>query len=268
MTDAEARRTGRIRRAPPPFRTVTVQATADLGPRLRRVTLAGDALVDFPVPLPAASVRMLVPSPGSSELVLPAWNGNEFLLPDGSRPALRTFTPRRVDPDAGELDVDVVLHGRGVASEWARVAEPGAGAAISGPGRGYAVDPDAPAFLLAGDESALPAIAQLLEVLPVRAAVQVHVEVAAPDGRSALPDHPGATVIWHDLADPHDPGSAIVAAVRTETIAEGTRVWVAGEAASVQRVRKYLFEELGIPRAQCTVRGYWKRGRSGDADDD
>ena len=268
MTDPDVPRTGRIRRPPSPFRTVTVIATAALGPRLRRVTLAGDALVGFPVPLPGASVRMLVPTPGSPELVLPAWTGNEFLLPDGSRPPIRTFTPRRVDPDAGELDVDVVLHGGGVASEWARVAAPGAVAAISGPGRGYAVDPDASAFLLAGDESALPAIAQLLEVLPHDATVAVHVEVAAPEGRSPLPAHPGATVTWHDLADPADPGSAIVTAVRSATIPDGARVWVAGEAASVQRVRKHLFEELGIPRAQCTVRGYWKRGRSGDGEDD
>ncbi len=254
----------RLRREPPPFRSLRVVGTADLGPRLRRVTLSGPDLVGFPVPLPAASVRLLVPSSGTDELVIPAWTGNEFLFPDGSRPPIRTFTPRRVDPAAGELDVDVVLHDGGVASEWARAVEPGAAAAISGPGRGYAVDPDASTFLLAGDESALPAIAQLLELLPAGATVQVHVEVAAPEGRSALPRHPGATVAWHDLTDPTDPGSAMVAAVQAAPITDAARIWVAGEAASVQRVRRHLFEERGIPRARCTVRGYWKRGRSGD----
>ena len=254
----------RLRREPPRFRSVAVLGTADLGPRLRRVTLAGTGLIGFPVPLPAASVRLLVPSPGTDELVIPAWTGNEFLLPDGSRPALRTFTPRRVDPGEGELAIDVVLHGGGVASEWARMVEPGAAAAISGPGRGYAIDADAPAFLLVGDETALPAIAQLLEVLPARTTVHVHVEVASPDGRSPLPSHVGSTVTWHDLADPGDPGAAMVAAVRDQPIPDGARIWVAGEAASVQRIRKFLFEECAIPRAQCTVRGYWKRGRSGD----
>jgi len=47
---------------------------------------------------------------------------------------------------------------------------------------------------------------------------------------------------------------------------EGARLWVAGEAAGVQRVRRHLFEERGLPRGQASVRGYWKRGRSGDAD--
>jgi len=258
----------RIRRPPPAFRTVTVQATATIGPRLRRVTLAGPELVGFPVPLPGASVRLLVPSPGTTELVVPTWTGNEFLLPDGSRPALRTFTPRRVDPDAGALDLDVVLHGGGVVSAWAAAVAPGAPCAVSGPGRGYDIDPDAPTFLLAGDETALPAIAQLLEALPATAAVTVHVEVASPDGRSPLPDHPGATITWHDLEDPADPGAAFVAAVLAEPVDAHARIWVAGEAASVQRIRNHYFVTHNFPRPHTTLRGYWKRGRAETDTDD
>lgn len=256
----------RRRREPPAFRPIEVGAVTPVGPRLRRITLRGPALVGFPVPEPAASVRLLVPSPGSDELVVPVWNGNEFLLPDGRRPALRTFTPRRVDPSAGEIDLDVVLHGHGVAAHWAEAAAPGTPAALSGPGRGYPVDPDAPAFLLAGDETAIPAISQLLEAIPADRPVAVHVEVAHPDGRVDLPAHPGATVRWRDRLPGADPGAAMVAAVVAAAIADGTRIWVAGEAAAVQRIRKHLFEGRGLPRASATVRGYWKRGRTGDAD--
>lgn len=253
----------RIRREPPPFRTVAVRRTEPIGPRMRRVVVAGPALEGFPVPLPAASVRLLVPSPGADGLVLPAWNGNEFLLPDGRRPALRTFTPRRVDPDAGELSVDVVLHATGVASDWAANVTPGSPCAVSGPGRGYEVDPTAAHFVLVGDETALPAIAQLLESIPPHATIRVDVEVAAPDGRIALPAHPGATVAWHDLTDPGDPGAAMVAAVRALDLGDDAHVWVAGEAASVQRIRRYLFDDVGVSRSRATVRGYWKRGRPG-----
>ena len=164
----------------------------------------------------------------------------------------------------GGLEIAVVLHGSGSASAWAATVGPGAPCAISGPGRGYAVDPDATDYLLVGDETALPAIGQLLESIPAAAKVRVHVEVAAPDGRIDLPAHPGATVEWHDLADPDDPGSAMVAAVQGLTIDADARIWVAGEAASVQRIRKDLFEVRGLPRARATVRGYWKRGRAGD----
>jgi NADPH-dependent ferric siderophore reductase len=267
MTDEPTLPSSRLRREPPAFRRVATSDAASIGPRLRRVTLRGAALEGFPVPLPAASVRLLLPPPGADELVVPTWNGNEFLLPDGRRPILRTFTPRRTDPEAGELDVDVVLHGGGVASEWAATAAPGAPVAVSGPGRGYTVDPAVRGYVLIGDETAIPAIAQLLEAIPATATVRVHVEVAAPEGRVALPDHPGATVTWHDLHDPTDPGAAMVAAAREISLDDDDRIWVAGEAASVQRIRRHLFEDRRIPRARATVRGYWKRGRPGGGDD-
>ena len=233
-----------------------------------RVTLTGPELDGMAQHDPAASVRLLLPSAGGRELVMPAWNGNEFRLPDGQRPTIRTFTPRRLDLGARELDVDVVAHGRGAASGWAQGAAPGDPAAVSGPGRGYAVDPDAPGYLLAGDETAIPAMTQLLEALPAGMPVQVHIEIAAPDGVTAMDDRPGATVVWHELTSGGVPGDALVAAVCATDIAPGTKVWVAGEAAAVQRVRRNLFEQRGLPRSQASVRGYWKHGRSGDADDD
>jgi NADPH-dependent ferric siderophore reductase len=258
----------RARREPPRFRAVTVRGVERVTPRLTRVTLAGPELDGLVVDELAASVRLLLPAAGQREPVVPTWTGNEFLLPDGTRPALRTFTPRRSDPDALELDVEIVLHGTGVASEWAEAAEPGAPAAVSGPGRGYTIDPGAPAFLLAGDETALPAIAQLLEALPVATPVDVHVEVAHADARLPLPGHPRATVTWHDLAPGAPPGDALVAAVRGAELPPGVRVWAAGEAAGVQRIRRYLFDDAGLARPQTVVRGYWKHGRGGGADDD
>jgi len=239
-----------VRREPPPFRRVEVRRTDALSSRFVRVTLAGPELEGFTVDEPAASVRILLPTPPAKELVMPTWNGNEFLLPDGTRPALRTFTPRRVDPSTNELDIDVVLHGHGVASTWAADAQPGDVAAVSGPGRGYELDPAATHYLLAGDETAVPAIGQLLEVIPPTTAVDVHL-AAEPD--APLPTHPGATVHWH-----HD----LVEAVATAAIPDDARIWVAGEAATVQRIRKHLFNERGISRQQATVRGYWKRGLS------
>jgi NADPH-dependent ferric siderophore reductase len=256
----------RTRREPPAFRPVTVAAVSELGARLRRVRLTGTSLVDFPVPLPAASVRLLLPAAGTDEVVMPAWNGNEFLLPDGRRPILRTLTPRRVDPAAGAVDVDVVVHGHGPLSEWASTCTPGSPTAVSGPGRGYSIDPAARAFLLVGDETALAAIAQLLEAIPPSAKVHVHVEVAQPEGRVPLPS--GAAVAWHDLDGHAPPGETLVDAVRHAAIDPDTRIWVAGEAAAVQRIRKQLFETRGVKRADATVRGYWKHGRSGDVGDD
>jgi len=258
--------TVRARREPPLFRRVAVRRVEHLSPHLVRATLAGPDLAGLSVERPAASVRLLLPSPGRQELVIPSWNGNEFLLPDGRRPTIRTFTPRRVDPEAPELDVEIVIHGNGVASEWAEAAEPGDPVAISGPGRGYAINRDAPTFLLAGDETAIPAISQLLEALPAETPVQVHIEIAHPDARLALPHHPCATVEWCDLPPGASSGHALVATVGAADVVPGTQVWVAGEASAMQRIRRHLFEDRRLPRAQASVRGYWKHGRSGDVD--
>ena len=253
-----------IRREPPRFRQVEVLGVEPVTPRLVRVTLAGPELEGFTVEQPAASVRLLLPSPGTEELVMPSWNGNEFLLPDGRRPTIRTFTPLRVDPEAVTLDVEIVVHGGGAASEWAQAGGPGSPVAISGPGRGYALDAEAPAFLLAGDETAIPASGQLLEALPRETPVQVHVEIADPSARLELPEHAHASVDWHELPTGAPPGDAQVAAVQGSDLAADTRVWAAGEAAAVQRIRRHVFEDRGLPRRQATVRGYWKHGRAGD----
>jgi NADPH-dependent ferric siderophore reductase len=257
----------RIRREPPTFRAVTVAHTTDLTPHLRRVTLHGPALAGLDPGLPAASVRVLLPSPGTADLIVPRWEGNEFLLAGGRRPIIRTYTPRRFDTDALELDIDVVLHPDGVAAAWATTVQPGEPAAVSGTGRGYAIDPSATTFLLGGDEAAVPAISVLLESLPPAARVDVMVEVGHADARLALPSHPGATIAWLDRSATEAHGAALEAAVRRATVDPAARVWVAGEAAAVQRIRRHLFDERGLARSQCTVRGYWKHGRAGGADD-
>ncbi len=82
-----------------------------------------------------------------------------------------------------------------------------------------------------------------------------------------MPEHPGAVVTWHDLPAGAVAGDVLVAAVVGADLAPGARVWVAGEAAAVQRIRRHLFEERGLPRSQATVRGYWKHGRGGDEDE-
>lgn len=252
----------RKRREPPPFRRVAVQRLAHLTPRLVRVVLGGPALDGLRIDEPAASVRLLLPPTGRDEIVMPAWTGNQFELPGGERAPIRTFTPRFLDVDELTLTLDVVVHERGAATDWVRAAAPGDEVAVSGPGRGYEIDAQVSSFLLAGDETAIPAVSQLLEHLPGTASVAVHVEIADPSARLELPQHPGAEVTWHEAAPGAAPGSGFAAAIEaTDPLPD--RIWVAGEAAAVQRVRTHLFEARGVARSVATVRGYWKAGRAG-----
>ena len=254
------------RREPPVFRHMEVVRTERLGLRMMRVTFAGRDLDGLVISEPAASVRLLLPSPGTTELVMPKWNGNEFLLPDATRPIIRTFTPRRFDAVPPELVIDMVVHPGGIASAWAVAAVPGSRAALSGPGRGYTIDLDASEYLLAGDETAIPAVSQLLESMPQTIRVQVLLEIGDESGRVPLPAHPGASIEWHELSPGRPPGDALVAAVSSAQIGSETPVWCAGEAAAMHRIRTHLFKERGLPRSLATVRGYWKVERTKRAD--
>lgn len=244
-----------IRREPPPFLVVAVEGVEALGPRMMRAWLSGEELGGMEPPQPAASIRLLLPSSGS-DLEIPTWNGNEFLLADGSRPIIRTFTPRRFSTAPPRLAIDMVVHTEGKASAWVLQAQPGDTAAVSGPARGYDIDPGATSFVLAGDESAIPAMAQLLEILPSDRPVSVHIVATSDFGRVALPDHPAAAVSWHEADAGRGP--ALLRALGDDRLVATSAVWVAGEAAAVHQVRNYLFRELELPRRQAVVRGYWK----------
>lgn len=251
----------KLRKEPPPYRRIAVRSVEPVSAHMLRIVLAGDELDGFSIEAPASSVRLLLPPPESDELVMVTWTGNQFELPDGSRPPIRTFTPRRFDADRNELTLDIVLHDHGAATDWARRASPGDEVAISGPGRSDDLDPDARSHLLVGDESALPAIAQLLEWIPDDRSVDVHVEIRAPAAQIALPDHPNATVDWHVAHDGASPGGAMTDALMgVRDLADD--IWVAGEAAAVQQIRKHLFDERSRDRSDVTARGYWKQGRS------
>jgi NADPH-dependent ferric siderophore reductase len=259
---------GSLRRPPPPFRRLGVLRTERLSARMHRVTLGGPELDGFGVTQPASSVRVLLPMGRDAALVLPEWTGNQFVLPGGGRPSIRTLTPRRFDPAGLELDVDVVIHGDGAASEWAAGARAGDEAAVSGPARGYTIDPEGRRFLLAGDETAIPAVSQLLESLPAGVPVQAWIEIATPDARLALPPRTGAAVSWLDRPAPGLPGDLLVEAVGGAELGLGVRIWAAGEAAAMQRIRRLLNEGRGFPREHATVRGYWKHGRAGGTEQD
>lgn len=257
--DSTSDKLKRLRKAPPPFRRVVARSIEDLTPRMRRIVVGGEGVDAFADPQPGSSVRVLVPPPGG-KLVLPEWTGNQFEL-DGERAPIRTFTPRIVDAARNELTIDIVLHDSGVATDWARTAVVGSEIAVSGPGRSDPFDAGAESHLLAGDESTIPAICQFLEAIPLARSVDVHIEVVSDDARIELPEHEGATITWHVAAPGVPPGSAMVSAVMAiDELPDA--IWVAGEAASVQRLRKHLFDERGRDRSSVTARGYWKHGRA------
>ena len=149
-------------------RLLQVRRSTRITPRMVRVTLAGDELAGFGGEGPDRRIKMFFPVEGQDRPAVPRATSGGPLWPAGEpRPTIRTYTVRRFDAAAGELDVDFVLHeGHGPAAAWARDARPGAWVGVSEPGGRYVVDPEAEFHLVIGDESALPAVATVLEALP------------------------------------------------------------------------------------------------------
>jgi NADPH-dependent ferric siderophore reductase len=181
---------------------------------------------------------------------------------------VRTYTPRRFDAASGTLEIQFVLHGAGPASEWAERASAGDKIVVAGPGGRFVMDAEAERWWIAGDESAIPAIATLLEALPASATAEVHIEVTDADDEVELDSQAKTEISWHHRRSPGVFGAELDEAARDAVIADGTKVWVACEAAAMRGIRRYLIGERGRPASSLVTRGYWRIGEANHPDHD
>jgi NADPH-dependent ferric siderophore reductase len=242
--------------------TVTVRRTEQLTPSLIRVVLGGDDLARFePSPHADSYVKIVFLSAGIDYPQPLDLNEVRNSLPADAQPRLRTYTVRQFDADRCELTLDVVVHGdEGLAGPWARRAAPGDEVLLMGPGGDYSPDPSADWHLLAGDESALPAIAVAAERLPEGVPAHLLIEVAGAEDEIPLTLPASATLTWLHRGTER-PGTALVPAVQDLPWLPGrTHAFVHGEADFVRRVRKLLLVERQVPRSQVSISGYWRLG--------
>lgn len=262
---------------------IAVTGVERLSPSFVRVEFGSPALAQFGVEGPYLDQRI------------------KLVFPTGHK---RTYSVRDVVGDGAQtrLIVDFVLHldpGRsGPATRWAARARPGDRLGLIGPRRDVPwggiefAPPDGTTILLAGDETAVPAVGRIL------ADVTEHVRGAAflevPHAADMLPlvcSSPDVSVTWLPRgARPHgqrlldavvahlpSPAGAPEDGLVWETpsysasgqlpashdvaSAPGLYFWVAGEAAMVARLRRHVVHELGLPRRQGAFMGYWRDGR-------
>lgn len=243
-------------------RRLTVAAIEPVSPSLKRIRLTGNALADFPAERPGAHIKIFLPRSHQAEPVLPEMTDDGPVWPAPElRPITRTYSVRQADPARQTLDVDFVLHGdNGPASAWARRACVGDVIGVAGPG-GPApmLAPDADWVLLAGDITALPAIAALLESLPARVTGRAIVQVPQHADKLALKYVAAIDIEWLIAAHSTAADTALTAAVRAFEPPTGVgAAWLAGENASVRAMRAHLREQLGFPRQRLYAVPYWK----------
>lgn len=229
-------------------RWATVVRREALGGDLLRLTFGGSDLADFQSAAFDEHVKLFVPADTTP---------NRAASPE--QLVGRHYTPRHYDAARGELAIDFYLHEAGVLTTWARQAQPGAELIIGGP-KGALVPPeDFDWYLLAGDETALPAIARRLEQLAAGVRVVVVAEVARPGLEIALPTAAAAEIRWvyRETA-----AEALVQALEQLELPAGEGyAWIAGEATQARAARQALLAK-GLPRDWVKAAGYWKLGES------
>ncbi|HWL01582.1 MAG TPA: siderophore-interacting protein [Microbacteriaceae bacterium] len=295
------------------FVRAIVEEVERVSPSFVRVTFGGRELDEFGTPGAVFDqrIKLIFPPAGGELPDLAAagagWWDFWLTLPEAERGSIRTYSIREllVEESGTRLVVDFVLHLApgltGPASWWASGAKPGDELLILGPRRGrvggggieYAPG-DAPSVLLAGDETAAPAIARILEDADPDLRGIAFIEV--PEEADALAIAAPAGVAIHWLArDGRRPGEALIPAVlehlgaataveirdvETEDLVWETPVysglgeelvasgqahadryyWIAGESGVVTTLRRHLVKDLGIDRAQVAFMGYWRIG--------
>jgi NADPH-dependent ferric siderophore reductase len=164
------------------------------------------------------------------------------------------------------LAIDFVLHGDGPATSWAAQARPGDFLGVGGPRGSFIVPDDFDWYLLAGDETALPAIGRRLEELPPGARTVVVVEVADAGEEQRFDARSRLDVQWlhrGDAAASEKSGSQSLLhdAVAGLSFPPGDGyAWVAAEAATAKALRRHLVDERGLRKDRVKAAAYWKHG--------
>ncbi|MCG7393635.1 siderophore-interacting protein [Microvirga sp. ACRRW] len=235
----------------------------DLTPHMRRIVLGGRDLENFDVPTNALGpyIKLLIPPNG----IEPEW---PTLSDDGRliwpaldrRPVMRTYSVRHFDKDACELHVDFVMHGdRGVASAWAARAKAGDPVGLWGPGCTTTQNIDW--YLFAGDQTALPAIAFILENLPATARGEAYIEIPDESEKQIFGKPSGVDIKWL-LGKKETP--VLQDAVKAASWPAHSRVfvWAGAESATARSIRSHMKTKHGLDRDQMYILNYWRRGQA------
>jgi NADPH-dependent ferric siderophore reductase len=235
------------------FLSATVSEIEELTPRLRRIRFSGSRLQGLTWN-PGQHVRLQV-----SGLV-------ESVLRLHPHDALRTYSIYDADPDAGTLDIVMMNHDGEPnvvtpARYWVAAAAIGDRVCFTRPEGKLVVRPGAPYHLFAGEETASVAFAAMLRSLPDSA--QVHGVIEGASVADRLPLARNLTHVERGDASAAD-SVVLTEAVRALPLPDHPGVaYLAGEARTIQSLKKVLVNERGWDRRDIRTKPFWTPGRSG-----
>ncbi|CAM3591409.1 SIP domain-containing protein [Tsukamurella ocularis] len=263
------------------LREFDVLRVSDVTPGMRRIVVGGDAIgshvrdgVDLP-PVHSTGfdddVKVLLPDLRTGEFPFEVPKNTDqgrVDWTDGSFEHARTYTVREFDADAGEMTLDFVLHGTGLAATWARRVEVGSKVLIAGPKHSAALPRDVDWLLLAGDETALPAIGRCVEMLPAGFRATAVIEVAEPGHRQDLATDGDVEFIWLYRSEAGGASRLVDAVQGAAWRGERPFLWVAGETLAIKPLRRWAKNEKGLEKNRVEITGYWRHREVATVDGD
>lgn len=255
------------------FRKLRVSSVGNVTPRMRRIRFEGENLARYDA-FGGMHLRLLFPTAENPDPVWPISgpNGLPSWPDEARRPAARVYTIRRLDVEAGWMDIDFVVHGDGddhhgadgIGAAFAVAAKPGDEIGMIGPlGRPVR---DADWFVIGCDETGLPAASRLLERMKPETRGVAFIEVADEAERQEISHPEGVSLTWIYR-------NGVPAGDHRELVETVSRIdwpsdhdcygWFAAEHEPARQLRDHWRKTLSYGRDRTLVAGYWRRGESG-----
>ncbi|MCI2179226.1 MAG: siderophore-interacting protein [Ancrocorticia sp.] len=254
-----------LERWPVRIRELTLLRRAPVTPRMLRLTLGGPNHRGFESHIFDEHVKLLFPHGPEDLKRIPTQDGDRLRWPRPMVPS-RDYTVRRYDPQAGEVDIDFVVHAGGMASTWAQEAEIGSTIWVAGPPRGIRIPDDFTWRAYLADETGIPAVARCLEELPAETEGIALIEVRDEDDVQQFHAPAGIEVRWL-FRGPQEPGTTRLLAEAANRIhiprGGGAYVWYGGEQGAIKPLRAWV-KAAGLGQGEFDLTGYWRRGARGD----
>jgi len=231
------------------LRRVEVVSIHQPTPLVRRIVVGGYSLKTFVTDLPGQWVKIF--------------------LPEAKGPLVgRAFTIRDFDTAKHQLTFDIALHDGGPMSAWGLNAKVGDLLDLAGPRGGFKGATPKSWLLLAGDETALPALASIVRQLPADQQVHLFIEVANESEKQFLATQPRVRVRWvYREGSASQPAETLAEVLRFSPLpTTGGDAWIAAEATTIRSIRTHLLRERGFELGRVHAAGYWKKGEQDHCD--
>ncbi|NTG90676.1 siderophore-interacting protein [Rhizobium rhizogenes] len=250
---------------PDDLRMLHVKSIEDISSGFRRIIFKGENLERYDRD-DQLHCRLIFQSRGVAEPLWPMLDHRgQVVWPENAAVPTRVYTIRRIDTERQEITVDFALHSNaGPATRWALDARPGDLVGVLGPAANG--PKHAKFYVFAGDETALPGIARILESLPCEATGHAFVEIDTKADELPLQCPLGVTIHWLHRNGAAAGTTALLAdavrSIRWPQNRDEAFFWGGCEHKTFSAIYRHLRKDIELPRERFVLYSYWHKSLS------